>query len=223
MRNFILIFALILFNINVFPKDLYSYNHILETYSYFNKSNDIEFYSDYEKYLKDPDDYMNVYAKFNDKNLKIIGFKNTITINNKKFNINSLPGMGRYRKDGIDWRHTYIYTNKKSICIKTIFRGANSTGQRYGQILFVEDYLNPNPYYFSGLFLDCNLMRKIKNKFYFPTFELFGSKTVHDAETVKFNYRQISPEFPIKYKYAGKFPDTSNVYEFELTKSEVIK
>ncbi len=207
----------------IYAKNIYVYNDILVTYSYFNKRNYFENYSDYDKYLKDPDDYMNVFAEFNDKNLKIIGFKNIITINNKKFNINSLPRIGRYKKDGINWRRAYIYTNKKSICIETIFRGANSTAQRYGQILFVEDYLNPIPYYFSGLFLDCNLMRKIKNKFYFPTYEIFGSNCCRYAETVKFNYRQISQSFPIKYKYEGKFPDTSNVYEFELTKSEVVK
>jgi hypothetical protein len=161
---------------------------------------------------------MNFYSKFKDKNLKIIGYKNAIIINNKKFNIRNLPGIGKYKKDNINWRQAFIYKNNKSICIQTTFKGS-----RYPQIILIENFLKPKPYYFNGLFLYCTHIRKIKNKYYFPTYELFGSKNIRDAEMVKFNYRQISPGFPIKYKFEGRFPDMNNVFEFKLTKSEVVK
>ncbi|WP_397601668.1 hypothetical protein [Silvanigrella sp.] len=219
----LLISFLILIKNHAFSKNIYRYEDILSNYSYFDKWNSFDIFIDEDKYLKDPDDDSFLSAYFKNKNLEFIGNSNVIIINNKKFNISSLPGIGKYRKDNIDWRRVFIYKNKKSVCIQTTFRGANSTVQRYAQIIFIENYLKPNPYYFSGLFLDCSYMRKIENKFYLPSYEIFGSKYNHDAETVKFNYRQISPRFPIKYKYEGKFPDIFNVYEFELTKSQVVE
>jgi hypothetical protein len=197
-------------------KNIYSYDDILASYYYFDKINHFTYFSDYEKYLKDTDDETNVYAEFRAKNIKFIDSKNTIIINNKKFNISALPGIGRYEKDKINWHLTYIFKKNKSICVETTF-----IGSRYPQIIIIKNFLNPKPYYFNGLFLYCTYLRKIKNKFYFPTYKIFGSKYKKNAEMVKFNYRQILTGFSIKYKYESKFQDASN--DFELTKSELIK
>ena len=218
MKKIILPFILLILKSYVYAEKIYSYDDILENYKCFDKSNNFDGIIDGDKYLKDPDDEWNYYAEFKDKNLKVTGYRNTIIINNKKFNIRNLPGIGKYKKDNTNWRQAFIYKNSKSICIET-----TSMGSRYPHIIFIENFEKPKPYYFNGLFLYCTYMRMIKNKFYIPTYELFGSQFNNDAEKVKVNYRQISPGFPIKYKFEGKFINASDDSEFELTKSEIVK
>ena len=220
MKIFLAINILIFSNY-CYGKNLYKYDDILINYSFFKKEYIFSYVIKDEDYLKLPDEDIEGYAEYISKDLRIIGFKNEITINRKKFKIKNLPGMGKYKTNDIEWRLPRIYKEKKSICIQSTLENPEYYYQKFSkQIIFVENISNPKPYYFKGFYLSCSSLRKIDKYFYFPVFKLYGTKQEFDAESVKIEYRRISKNFPIKFKFEGKFPNTNDRSKFELTKEE---
>ena len=73
-----------------FANKLYDYENILSKNIIFKDKYYFTYYTDYEEYLKDPDEVTIVNAVYKTKNLKFVVFKDQISINNKK--------VTRYRK-----------------------------------------------------------------------------------------------------------------------------